>query len=548
MGVGELTDDPGPFAGGHSGLRERRGARIRGNAQQVQRDEIPQPLHEPLRRATGRGVTGRDDHEQGTRRARRGSRHRKNRPDSPARTAGPKRGTPTSTVPANRARSALVILPVRVASPDVRSGDRAQSPVSIANARCGSRSATASDRRSSVSASEACSTEPAAASTCSGFDQSSGFTVHTLDPQPIGAARSFGWRQPLERVARPPGPAGNPGPGPGPPAPPQVPLSGAVLTFARSTPGMKALAVPSYVPLDQISVTEVPDPVPGPGQVLVRVRAAAVNPLDLALITGAMRESMPVEHPFVVGMDAAGTVAAVGEGVAGFAVGDEVVAYTHFHPGTIAEYTLATVGPHLALRPAGLDAIRGAALPAVSLSAECVLDAARIGKGQTLLIIGATGGVGSLVVQMAAQAGATVLATAAFADIDYARRLGATEVIDYTSTDPVAQTLLARPDGVDTVIDLVNRGPALRATAAAVKPGGRLVSTLMGPDRFDRGVTPIYVRMTAKDGQLQRLAGEIAAGRLSIQVSATYPLAEAPRAMADFAAGKHSRGKVVITV
>ncbi|WP_336216796.1 NADP-dependent oxidoreductase [Nonomuraea sp. LPB2021202275-12-8] len=311
---------------------------------------------------------------------------------------------------------------------------------------------------------------------------------------------------------------------------------------------MKALVAPSYGPLDQLVVTDAPDPSPGPGELLVRVEAAGLNPLDAALVTGAMRAMMPVEHPFIVGMDAAGVVEAVGEGATGYEIGDAVVAYTHFHPGTIAEYTKVSVGPHVAKRPAGLDAVRGAALPSVSLTSECVLEAARAEAGQTILIIGASGGVGSFTVQLAAQAGLRVLATAAPADADYVRGLGAHDVIDYTSTDPVKEAQRLAGGRVDVVLDLVNRGPALLGTADAVKDGGRLLSTLMGPESFERGITVVYVRMSAREGQLQSLSERVTAGPLSVEVAATYPLDDAPKALAEFASGRYSRGKVVVTV
>jgi NADPH:quinone reductase len=311
---------------------------------------------------------------------------------------------------------------------------------------------------------------------------------------------------------------------------------------------MKALVAPSYGPIDQLVVADVPEPSPGPGQILLRVQAAALNPLDARLVTGEMRHLFPVTHPFIVGMDAAGVVAAIGDGVTRFAIGDEVVVYTHFHPGTIAEYTLVEEGPHIARRPAGLDAVRGAALPAVSLTAECILDAGQIGTAQSVLIVGATGGVGSFTVQLAAQVGARVLATAAPTDDEYARRLGAQVTIDHTSTDTAEQARRLEPAGVDVAVDLINAGPGLAGTAAAVKPGGRLISTLMGPNSFDRGITPAYVRMTARDGQLQRLADRTAEGRLTVEVAATYPFSEAPTALAEFAAGKYTRGKVVIIV
>jgi NADPH2:quinone reductase len=309
---------------------------------------------------------------------------------------------------------------------------------------------------------------------------------------------------------------------------------------------VKALVAPSYGPLDQLVVTDVPTPVPGPGEILIRVEAAALNPLDAALVVGAMREMMPVEHPFVVGMDASGVVDAVGEGVTGYTVGDAVVAYTHFHPGTIAEYTLVAEGPNVAERPAELDPARAAALVSTSLTGETILEALEHKAGQTVLVIGGTGGVGSFVVQLAARAGLRVLATAAPADVEYMRGLGASEVIDYIAVDTVQEALRLAPGGVDSVVDLISRGPALAGTAAAVKPEGRVVSTLMGPEQFERGVTD--VRMATRDGRLQRLAERVASGDLTVEVTATYPLADAPKALAEFAAGRYTRGKVVVIV
>ncbi|MGN9841851.1 NADP-dependent oxidoreductase [Nonomuraea sp. H19] len=309
---------------------------------------------------------------------------------------------------------------------------------------------------------------------------------------------------------------------------------------------MKALVAPAYGPVDRLRIREVPDRSPGPGQVLVRVQAAALNPFDVKLVTGELREMFPVRHPFVLGMDATGVVSAVGEGVSRFAVGDEVIAYAGAASGTIAEYVLVGDGPELVHRPRALPPVQAAALPTVAMTAHCVLAAAALEPGDTVLVVGATGGVGALVVQQAAESGVRVLATAAPADTAYIRGLGAHETIDHTGGDTPAKVRQLHPEGLDVVVDLINAGPALTPTAGIVRPGGRLVSTLYGPAEVD-GIVPVYVRMTASIGDLPRQAERAAADRMSIEVAATYPFDRAGQAMRDLAAGRYTRGKIVIT-
>ncbi|WP_307665075.1 alcohol dehydrogenase catalytic domain-containing protein [Streptomyces sp. V1I1] len=151
---------------------------------------------------------------------------------------------------------------------------------------------------------------------------------------------------------------------------------------------MKALVATDYVPLDRITVTDHPTPTPEPGQVLIKVEAAALNPLDLALITGAMKDIYPVDHPLVIGMDAAGTVAEVGEGVSGYAPGDPVLAFAGF-VGAVAQYTVASPGPLLARRPPGLESLHAACIPESGLTAVCLLRAVRLAAGESVLVIGA---------------------------------------------------------------------------------------------------------------------------------------------------------------
>lgn len=251
---------------------------------------------------------------------------------------------------------------------------------------------------------------------------------------------------------------------------------------------MKALVAREYTTLDGVVVTDVPQPDAGPGEVLVKVEAAALNPLDLALITGAMKDVFPVEHPLVVGMDAAGTVAEVGAGVTAYTPGDPVVAFSG-QAGAVAEYTVVAVGPHLAKRPAGLAAPRAAAIPESGMTATCLLRAVGLAAGESVLVVGATGGIGLYAVQLAASLGAKVIATATSSDADYVRELGAQGTVDYKAGDVAEQTLRQVPDGVDVVVDLINRGDALSTTARALRDGGRLVSPLFGPQDFGRGVT-----------------------------------------------------------
>lgn len=318
---------------------------------------------------------------------------------------------------------------------------------------------------------------------------------------------------------------------------------------------MKALV--SHAP-GRLALSDLPTPVPGPGEVLLRVRAVALNPLDVKLLDGEMQDMLPITYPFVPGMDAAGAVAAVGAGVSRFALGDEVVAFAPPPTaGALAEYVVVADGPCIAHRPPDLDAVRGAAVPVAAMIATALLEAAQPQPGQSVLIVGATGGVGSFLVQLAAQSGAEVLATAGPADADLVRSLGATHAIDYTSADTVQEALRIRPLGVDLAIDLVTPAPAPTAftdaapaagpIAAAVLPGGRVLSPLYGPAELDRGISLAYVGIEGGLERLQDLVDRAATGRLAVEIGGVYPFAAAERAMAEFV-GKHTRGKIIITL
>ncbi|MDT7790141.1 MAG: hypothetical protein QOF58_8560 [Pseudonocardiales bacterium] len=309
---------------------------------------------------------------------------------------------------------------------------------------------------------------------------------------------------------------------------------------------MRALLARAYGPLDQLEIGEMPQPVPGRGQLLVRLEAAAVNPVDIALVTGRMQAELPVKHPFVPGVDVSGVVEAVGEEVDRFAVGDPVIAWNGVPSGAFAEYAIVQANDSAALRPAGLDAGRGAALPTAALTAAALLDEARLVPGSTLLVVGATGGLGGYAVQLAKRAGATVIGTGRAGDQDYLRELGADGVIDYRGDSVAARVRDWAPEGVDAVIDVAQAGPALVSSAAAAKPGGLLVSPLGGPPSFDGEVEARYTGTTTPAGRLGELAALATDGALRVEIAAEYPFADARQALIDFTSG-HVRGKIVIT-
>ena len=312
---------------------------------------------------------------------------------------------------------------------------------------------------------------------------------------------------------------------------------------------MKALVATDYgEPPSNLELVEVPDPSPDPGQLLVRIEAAALNPFDLKQIGGAMREVASLAFPHKIGMDGAGQVARVGEGVSEYSAGDAVAGFFGAHPGTVAEYAVIDVGPAVSRRPQGIDAIHAAAVPESGMTALTLWRAAALNSGESVLVIGATGGIGMFLVQFAGAAGVHTIATASEEDAAYVRELGAAEVIDYRNADVTEETLRMRSGGVDAVIDLIGAGEAILTSARAVRDGGRVVSPLGGPKELDRNVAAVYIgSFVAQPGDLESLLVQAAAGSLRVEVSRTSPLTEAPAAVADFAHG-HTRGKVVVEI
>jgi NADPH:quinone reductase-like Zn-dependent oxidoreductase len=308
---------------------------------------------------------------------------------------------------------------------------------------------------------------------------------------------------------------------------------------------MNAIVVTSYG--TDFSVAELPVPVPGAGQIQVRVAAASINPGDVVIPRGDY--SVPLDFPYVPGNDFAGTVSAVGDGVSAYASGDLVFGHgvpralramggSSFTTGTLAEYAVFEADtPFLARRPAGMDVEMAAALPTVGLTANALMATVQPVRGERVLVIGATGGVGMTVLPLLRDAGAQVIATATESDSDVVRERGAGETVPYGEY----------PDDVDTVLNLVIPSDRLADAGKALRPGGRLFTitfpppqpSLLGRDdvRFE-----LVLDMEGRLGGMAEVAG------LTTHIGRRYDgLDQGVRALADFT-GRHTTGKLVVRI
>ncbi|WEO77572.1 NADP-dependent oxidoreductase [Cryobacterium sp. SO2] len=307
---------------------------------------------------------------------------------------------------------------------------------------------------------------------------------------------------------------------------------------------MRVITLPEFG--SALELAEIDTPQPAAGEVRVRVHAASVNGFDLAVAAGYLKDHMEHRFPVVLGKDFAGIVDAIGDGVSEYAVGDRVfgvVTKAHLGDGSFGEFVVVPVSTGLAVLPAQIDFARGAALGLAGTAAQAAIDAAQLAPGSTVLIVGATGGVGNQAVQLAASAGATVIATARTAlGIAQVRLLGATEIVDHTQN--IAEAVLAdHADGVDVILHFAG-DPA--TVLPALRAGGRFVSTLVAsPDQLSADgieVLPVFADPTPV--VLARLAESLAAGRTSVSVQGSYALADVADAFEAFDAG--ARGKLVI--
>ncbi|WP_436778468.1 NADP-dependent oxidoreductase [Streptomyces sp. URMC 126] len=313
-----------------------------------------------------------------------------------------------------------------------------------------------------------------------------------------------------------------------------------------SKKSMRAITQDTLGGPDVLRVSEVERPEPGIGEILVRVRAAGVNPIDLKTREAGMFLGEP---PFVLGWDVSGVVEAVGTGVRLFEVGDEVYGMPSFpaQAGAYAEY-VAAPARHFAHKPARLDHVQAAALPLAALTArQALTDAGRVGRGRRVLIHAAAGGVGHFAVQIAKAHGAHVIGTARAARHDALRELGADELVDYTRTD-----VNATVRDVEFVLDTLG-GRNTSATLATLRDGGTLVS-LPGPEAdevvpeaAERGIKAGFMLVEPDRAGLLAITEMVEAGSLRPVVEKELPLEEAAEAHR-LAERGGNLGKIVLTV
>ena len=311
---------------------------------------------------------------------------------------------------------------------------------------------------------------------------------------------------------------------------------------------MKAVRFHEYGDPDVLRFEDVEQPVPGAGQVRIRVAATSFNGVDGNIRGGFMQGPIPVKLPHTPGIDVAGTVDALGEGVDGPAIGAKVIGFLPMaEAGAAAEYVLAPANI-LTPAPESIPLPDAAALPLVGLTAwQALFDHAKLTAGQRVLINGAGGAVGGYAVQLAKNAGASVIAVAGPGHSEQVKTAGADQVIDHTTTDVIA----AVTEPVDVVLNLAPIDPPqLAALVTVIRPGGVLVNTTVwmpAPSDEQRDVRGIDLFVNSDAQQLAQLVRLVDSGELRVDVGERVPLTELPAVHARAGAGTLS-GKVVIVV
>jgi NADPH:quinone reductase-like Zn-dependent oxidoreductase len=322
-------------------------------------------------------------------------------------------------------------------------------------------------------------------------------------------------------------------------------LIAGVVIAQSSKPAMKAIVVHEYGGPEVLKYEEVPRPEPKEDQVLVRVIAAGVNPVDGLIRSGMFAKYEKDVFPIIPGADISGVVEKVGSKVRKFKAGDPVFAYVSLKGGGgYAEYALATEHD-AAAKPKSLTFVEAAAVPIVALTAwQALVDTAKLTAGQTVLIHGGSGGVGSFAIQIAKVRGAKVIATASASNQDLLKQLGADVPIDYTK-----QKFEEVAKDVDVVLDSIGKDTLARSYGV-VKKGGVIVSIVARPDKAEldkHGIRGAVLSVEPNADELAEISQLIDQKKIKVIVSQTFPLSDASKAHEQVATG-HTRGKIVLKV
>ena len=318
-----------------------------------------------------------------------------------------------------------------------------------------------------------------------------------------------------------------------------------IVTGQSTQPMMKAIVVHEYGGPEVLHYEEAPRPQPNDNEVLIRVIAASVNPVDAAIRSGKYAEYFHTKLPLIPGMDAAGVIEKAGSKITTLKAGDPVYAFfTLREEGGYAEFALAKEG-EVARKPSSITYEEAAAVPAAGSTAwQALVDAAKLGAGQTVLIHGGSGGVGHFAIQIAKARGARVIATASTANQEFLKKLGVDQAIDYTATkfEDVVKD-------VDVVLDAVG-GDTLRRSYSVVKKGGIIVTIAGEPDQAAldaHGIRGVSISAAPKSETFAELTRLIEDGKVKPVVTQVFPLAEVAKAQEQIAT-RHTRGKIILRV
>lgn len=306
---------------------------------------------------------------------------------------------------------------------------------------------------------------------------------------------------------------------------------------------MKAVRIHEYGGPEVLRYEDAPKPEPAGDEILVRIAAVGVNPVDWKIREGHLKSILPLEFPITLGCEVSGTIESVGENIKTLKAGDEVFGFINLMKnGAYAEFAVAKE-TELALKPKTLNFLDAAAVPVGALTSwQALFETANLKSGQTVLIHAASGGVGSIAIQLAKAKGAKVIGTASGKNEEFVRELGADEFVDYTTArfEDTAKN-------VDVVFDTVG-GDTQTRSFAVLKPGGVLVSLVQPPspdEAAKHGVKAAMINVQPKSEQLKEIAEMVDAGKIKVSVERVLPLSDVKQAHELSEEGK-TRGKIIL--